>query len=332
VSLNKLATVSQLGSRSWVFVSKTHDERSWTANEGYDDSTGWYYSYDSNVTRAQQVAAGDLIVVRVDDYVAGWAFVERIEVSPNTLKRIKRCPKCRHTNHYARKTKSPRNKCSNCSTEFEDEEALVTDDFVTAFRAWYGNTWTEAARPYGFRELENLISTRDTFNAIRPLDDALVPDLLDTISGRDVDIRVDVSREEIDLIVGGHSIGVTRRRRGQREFRFRMLERFGESCAFSGVQPPQVLEAAHLYSFAARPEHKTDGGLLLRRDFHALFDAKLMTINPTTWTLETSPNLTGYPTYHQMNGAPLLVPRELRPDPELVVPHYEECRRIFSHN
>jgi hypothetical protein len=176
------------------------------------------------------------------------------------------------------------------------------------------------------------MATRDTFNAIRPLESASVSDLLDKISGRDVDIQKDVSDADIDLIVGGHSIGVTRRRRGQREFRFRMLERFGESCAFSGVQPPQVLEAAHLYSFAARPEHKTDGGLLLRRDFHALFDAKLMTINPNNWTLETSPSLSGYSSYRKMDGAPLLVPHELRPDAELVLPHYEECKRIFSHN
>jgi len=324
--------VSQIGTRSWVFVSKTHDERSWTANDGYDDSTGWYYSYDSNVTRSQQVATGDLIVVRVDDYVAGWAIVERIEVFLNTPKRIKRCPKCRHTNHYSRKTKTPKNKCSNCAAEFEDDEALITEDLVTAFRAWYGNTWTEAARPYGFRELEGAISTRDTFNAIRPLEPSLVPQLLDVISARDVDLNIDVPQGEIDLIIGGHSVGLTRRRRGQREFRFRMLERFGETCAFSGSQPPQVLEAAHLYSFAARPEHKTDGGLLLRRDFHSLFDAKLMTINPASWTLETSPSLARYSSYGKLDGAPLLVPPELRPDPELIVPHYEECKRVFSHN
>jgi hypothetical protein len=29
-------------------------------------------------------------------------------------------------------------------------------------------------------------------------------------------------------------------------FRIEMLERFGGSCAFSGPQPPQCLEAAHL--------------------------------------------------------------------------------------
>jgi hypothetical protein len=324
--------VAEIGGQGWVFVSKSHDVRSWAANDGYDDSTGFYYSYDSNVGNSRRVATGDIIVIRQDDYVAGWGIVERIEVIPNTPKRIRRCPSCNQTNHYARTTKTPKNKCSNCSAEFGDAEARVTTELVTAYRAYYENTWTEAARPLGFRELEQVIKTRDTFNAIRSLEiEKLIP-LLDTISGRDVELATDIPQDQFDLIVGGHAVAVTRRRRGQREFRFRLLERFGESCAFSGAQPPQVLEAAHLYSYAATPEHKTDGGLLLRRDFHSLFDAKLMTINPTNWTLETAPILQRYSSYKTFDGAPLLVPPDLRPDRDLLVQHFEDSRRVFSHN
>jgi hypothetical protein len=69
------------------------------------------------------------------------------------------------------------------------------------------------------------------------------------------------------------------------------LIRYGERCAFSGVQPPQVLEAAHLYSFAKRPEHRRDSGLILRRDYHALFDAKLVAVNPESLKIEIAPRL-----------------------------------------
>lgn len=324
--------MASVGGKGWVFVSKSHDERSWGANEGYDDSTGFYYSYDSNVGNFKKVSTGDIVIIRQDDFVAGWGIIEYIETFPNSLKRIRRCPSCKQTNHYSRKTRLPKNKCSNCGHEFEDHEALTTDELVTAFRAYYANTWTEAARPLGFRDLEKVIKTRDTFNAIRALDMDEVLPLLDRISGRDVEISTDLSTEQLDIIIGGHAVAVTRRRRGQREFRFRLLEKFGESCAFSGVQPPQVLEAAHLYSFANRPEHQTDGGLLLRRDFHSLFDAKLITINPTTWTLETAPFLDRYKTYKPYKGAPLLVPPDLRPNHELLNEHFEESRRIFSHN
>ena len=83
---------SALGERAWVFVMKSDAERSWAANRGYDDFAGIYYSYDSNVGNCKQVSQGDLIVVREDDHVAGWAFVEFIEVFPNSQKEISRCP------------------------------------------------------------------------------------------------------------------------------------------------------------------------------------------------------------------------------------------------
>jgi hypothetical protein len=109
-----------------------------------------------------------------------------------------------------------------------------------------------------------------------------------------------------------------------------MMERFGERCAFTGEQPPHVLEAAHLYSYAARPEHHARGGLLLRRDHHALFDAKLITVNPTSWRIEVAPMLHRFETYRAVDGGELLVPPSLRPDEALVSDHYEEAQAIFA--
>jgi hypothetical protein len=63
---------------AWLFVMKSEAERSWSANRGYDDSAGIYYSYDSNVGHSRQVGEGDLVVVRHDDYIAGWG-VHRVD-------------------------------------------------------------------------------------------------------------------------------------------------------------------------------------------------------------------------------------------------------------
>ena len=321
-----------LGERAWVFVMKSDAERSWAANRGYDDSAGIYYSYDSNVGNSRQVSVGDLIVVREDDHVAGWGFIEFIEVTENSPKEIVRCPQCRKTNFSRRKTITPANRCSSCGFEFEDHEAFISQELVTAFRAYYANTWTEAARPVFRTELETIIKTRDTFNAIRPIDrDKLIP-FLDTISGRDVDLVVDIGEQEVAVILGGHVEATVRRRRGQREFRFKLMEKFGEICAFSGEQPPQVLEAAHINSFAQTGEHHLNGGLLLRRDIHALFDANLMTVNPKSWQIEIAPRLHQFETYRPLDGGILHIPASERPSTLLLESHYVQSMRIFQHN
>ena len=323
---------SALGERAWVFVMKSDAERSWAANRGYDDFAGIYYSYDSNVGNCKQVSKGDLIVVREDDHVAGWAFVEFIEVFPNSHKEISRCPNCGKTNFSRRKTIVPANKCSSCKFEFEDIEARVTQETVTAYRAYYANTWTEAARPVFRMELEDIIKTRDTFNAIRHLDRNKLPAFLDTISGRDVDLVVDIGEKEVEIILGGHVEATVRRRRGQREFRFKLMEKFGEICAFSGEQPPQVLEAAHINSFAQTGEHHLNGGLLLRRDFHSLFDANLITVNPDSWKIQIAPRLRNFETYKPLDGRNLFIPEGSRPNSDLVQSHFNQSLRIFEHN
>lgn len=319
-----------LGERAWVFVMKSDAERSWAANRGYDDHAGIYYSYDSNVGNSKQVTVGDLIVVREDDYVAGWGFVEHIEVTENSPKSISRCPRCRRTNFSRRKTISPANKCSSCLLEFDDVDALVTIERVTAYRAFYANTWTEAVRPAHRKDLERIITTRDTFNAIRPLDRNQLPDFLEVLSARDVDLKIEVNDQQLAIILGGHTEGTVRRRRGQREFRFRLIERFGENCAISGIQPAQVLEAAHINSFAETGQHHINGGLLLRRDIHSLFDAHLVTINPSSWTVEIAPRLNIYPTYKTLHGAELQLPAKARPDIQLVKQHYGMAQIQFE--
>jgi len=105
----------------------------------------------------------------------------------------------------------------------------------------------------------------------------------------------------------------------------RLMRRFGEQCAFSGSQPPQTLEAAHLYSFANRPEHRSDGGLLLRRDYHSLFDAKLLAVNPRSLRIEIAPCLSKYPSYRKLNGAALRIQGESTPSLELLGEHYEQA-------
>jgi HNH endonuclease len=323
---------NSLGERAWILMAKSDEERSWAANTGYDDSVGTYHSYDSNVANSTNVKVGDVLVIRENEYIAGWGIAEQIDVLPDATKEITRCPSCRKTNFYPRKNTVPKNRCNSCKHEFSDSDALVTYQTVTAYRCFYANTWVEAARPIHRNDLASRYATKDTHNAIRPLILASLPELLNRISGRDVSLPMDFSDTLVSQITGGHTTSVVRRRRGQRAFRFMMMNRFGEMCAFTGAQPPQVLEAAHLYSYAKKPEHHSDGGLLLRRDFHALFDANLITVNPDTWQIEIAPRLQSDDAYRSLDQTPLLVSEAKRPDRELLLEHYLQSERVFHHN
>lgn len=309
---------------------KSDAARAWSANDGYDDASGSHYSYDSNVPNSQRVAVGDLVIIRNDDYLDGWGIVERITREDNADKVITRCPFCDKTNWRRRKNMVPAVKCDACSSEFDESQLKVTVSKVTKFEASYATSWVEAARPVTFRNkiLTNALRTGGTFNAIRPLEPTRLQPLLDEVSGRCVLFGDSDGREQ--AIEGGHIEGVARRRRGQRAFRFKMMERFGECCAFTGPQHPLALEASHLYSFAKRPEHHPHGGLILRRDCHSLFDANLLAINPDTWRVEVAPILTKYPTYHQLAGTELQVDHKRRPDADLIEAHYRVSQRLFS--
>jgi hypothetical protein len=324
--------VHEIGKNAWSFLTKSDEERSWSANQGYDDVVDVHYSYDSHVPNCQRVAVGDIAIVRANDWVAGWGVIEFIEVTPNALKEIHRCPNCNTTNHRSRQRLTPKNLCNLCAHGFSDEEMIIGFEVVTNYRAYYANTWVEAARPVDFHELAALQRSSGTFNAIRPIETDRLPEFLARLSGRDVDLHSDIPDAEITVILGGHTEGIVRRRRGQREFRFKLMERFGENCAFSGPQPPQVLEAAHLYSYALKPEHRVDGGLLLRRDYHSLFDAKLLAVNPSSFKIELAPRLSSFESYRNLEGRPLRVDTDRLPSIDLLADHYEQAQRIFAHN
>lgn len=69
-------------------------------------------------------------------------------------------------------------------------------------------------------------------------------------------------------------------RRGQGAFRALVTNAYARRCAITGESTLPVLEAAHIKSVADNGPNNTDNGLLLRSDFHKLFDAGLVTVTP----------------------------------------------------
>lgn len=77
-------------------------------------------------------------------------------------------------------------------------------------------------------------------------------------------------------------------RRGQGAFRALVTNAYDRKCAITGESTLPVLEAAHIMPVAIDGLHNTYNGLLLRSDFHKLFDIGLVTVTPDHRVLVSS--------------------------------------------
>jgi hypothetical protein len=213
--------------------------------------------------------------------------------------------------------------------EFEDEEIQVEEIDVIKFRASYKNTWQDANCPLSQKDTFEFQGNYDTQSAIRRLNGDKVPELILKLAGTPF-LPVPDSTNPFDLIVGGHKIQLSRRRVGQQEFRLSLIHNNGENCFISGAQPACVLEASHIRSFAEHESHSIDGGLLLRRDFHTLFDRQLIRINADNWVVETAPKIREYPTYGAIHERKLHQLSAAKPNQAWLRDHYVSAESIFN--
>lgn len=73
---------------------------------------------------------------------------------------------------------------------------------------------------------------------------------------------------------------LSRARLGQGAFRTLVTDAYERRCAITGESTLPVLEAAHIKPYADDGPHRTDNGILMRSDFHKLFDLNLVTVEP----------------------------------------------------
>jgi putative restriction endonuclease len=98
-------------------------------------------------------------------------------------------------------------------------------------------------------------------------------------------------------------------RQGQPAFRKRLLTAYNRRCAITGCSVESVLEAAHIVPYKGEITNHLGNGLLLRADFHTLFDLRLIAIDEVKMRLLVSPKLngTGYDNYR---GKKVRIPKE----------------------
>jgi hypothetical protein len=121
-------------------------------------------------------------------------------------------------------------------------------------------------------------------------------------------------------------------RRGQSNFRDRLLAAYQGRCAVTGCAVEAVLEAAHIMPYRGEQTNHVGNGLLLRSDWHALFDLRLVTVDAATMCVLVSPKLAGSG-YEHFHGASLRVPDDpaSRPSREALKQHQQESHHLRHH-
>jgi putative restriction endonuclease len=142
-----------------------------------------------------------------------------------------------------------------------------------------------------------------------------------------------------DLVVepaaeyGGPRYGelfLTRARLGQGAFQVLVGEAYQRRCAITGESTLPVLEAAHIKSYSDGGPHRISNGMLLRSDFHKLFDAGLVTVTPELRVRVSDRIQEQYfngKAYYSLQDKQLAVIPKLdsqRPDPEFLRWHLTE--------
>ena len=94
-------------------------------------------------------------------------------------------------------------------------------------------------------------------------------------SSSDLEVEADLNKWPEDAI----RFRSIKERRGQADFRARLLQAYGGRCCISNCKVEALLEAAHIRPHAIEPNYDTRNGLLLRSDLHTLFDLHLLGVD-----------------------------------------------------
>jgi len=117
-------------------------------------------------------------------------------------------------------------------------------------------------------------------------------------------------------------------RLGQGGFRIVVADAYERRCALTGENVLPALEAAHIRPYAKGGEHSVENGLLLRKDFHGLFDRGYITVT-SNYQLEVTKKIkeqfVNGKRYYELHGQRIRTPkvRDSRPSIEMLRWHNE---------
>jgi hypothetical protein len=299
--------------KAWALFSAEGDQE----YASYLDVLGSSYVYDNEVGRSRQLREGHVIVVRDSEDVLGIGRISRIDHQDGVQKQQTACPRCEGGGFGERKKQRPRYRClrESCGHEFDEPDTKLTT--VAQYVAYYGGTWRALDGAISADKVKEACTDEAEQNALWPLDlgklEAMLARASVPLPSAEAEARTAAKVAAARRIIAGEGDGNaprggrresrTKARNGQGGFRKELIKRYGHVCAITGPCPAEVLQAAHLRSFAEHETHNLAEGVLLRADVHLLFDNDLLAVDPTTWRVVLAPSLSDYPAYASLDGA-----------------------------
>lgn len=287
-----------LKSAGWLCTTK-ETEAQGRLGEGYGDVLGQSYVWKADLPNARRIAVGDAIVLWDNKRLLGMAWIDNIETFSATRTTFV-CPKCLKADVRTRSKLQPRYRCGACKAVFDEPNAHT--EVAKYLRANYEASWAPATRLVRRSDCKELSNRPSSQLSLQDIDMGKFRILVDSFGIEAAPVkRRDFDRQD------GHRLATVKTRVGQGAFRSRLLTRYGPICAIIGPSPQPVLEAAHLYRYSEVGRHHDDGGIMLRRDVHRLFDIGLISVIPKESTIEIHEDLRIYPAYEDLVGTPLKV-------------------------
>ena len=308
----------------WILLSFGAD-RQYGGNTGYADQAATSYAYTDRVANHKQLEVGDMVAVRSRAAVEGFARITRIE--KETGRHLsRRCPVCRASGIKERQRSTPRWRCS-AGHEFEDP--LEEYEPCVQFTAHYEQPFVLPDSPIDAEEVEKAVLRRSDQLYIIRADFRRIRSLLETSAPRAAELlrRLDLgevltgdegweSRDADGKSEPGYApdradhrpvaFQAIRLRRGQAQFRRKLLKRCRGRCVVTGCSVTDLLEAAHIMPYRGEKDNHVENGLILRSDIHTLFDCDLLGIEPEARVVRVATCVDDQ-AYRQFDGCELLL-------------------------
>lgn len=280
--------------KCWLLCEKSEEKIISGSSEPYSDNTGELYAYDTSVPNCCNLLREDFVIIRKDDVIRGTGVISSATIiEKDADKPRKRCPTCNSTDIRLRQTKLPQWKCGNKHCRIEFADAKETVEKVDKYRATIKD-YTRLANPPAVNDVKacyvngakNGINAQHSILELNP--DKITQLGIDPLSPSDIDglkaIRTTLELAEEwdpkDIKTARETVlrSITLRR-GQPEFRRELRVAYGDKCAVTGTAAPEVLEAAHIIPYKGTGTNVINNGILLRSDWHTLFDLGYWTLS-----------------------------------------------------
>lgn len=284
---------------AWLAQSKQADYRRIVGNDKYDDNPASHYSWDSSVVHHQEVGVGDVIVIW-DEYLLGVSVIDRIETGTGT-KTTSKCPHCGRSNVVSRKHKLPVFRCDDCRAEFD--EPVYGKKNVTTYRGSHDQAWIDLEGVLDGKSLRSLCVYPREQNSFRKLKFEEFRRALRSATDGDPLRILDETIEQLSAQSAGNTrVGPVRVRTARASMRAQLLAEYGPRCAVTGPAPEAVLEACRLDIYSVPGKSVDQGGLLMRRDIHKLFDMGLLVVDGAG-IVDIAEDIRAYPAYEALHGS-----------------------------